>query len=311
MMMAGAIFANQVSIPRDRFNVVDSNKRFRIGDIGITPIPVDHSIYGSVAFLLEADDKKILYSGDLRMHGRKPGMMRDFLNHCRDLDELLMEGTHVGLPNGPIQNEYAVEEQLVESMTNAQKLVLISVSVQNLDRLVGMIRAAKRTNRTLVLDFYSAFILYLISNEVRVPTLKSDSSMNLFVSKALERKLKSGKLATLRSQWSESEIRIEDLRSHPERYAMIFQNSMLQSDFEGCLPNGTRLIFSRWEGYLRQDSFVELQRTLDLAGGKTDVIHTSGHIYDFDLAQAIETIRPRSLKPIHTFEPEALLKLNS
>ncbi len=311
MMLAGSIFANQVSVPRERYRTLGKDGKLLIGDIEITPIAVDHSIYGSVAFLLEADGKRILYSGDLRMHGRKPGMMKRFFELSQDVDELLLEGTHIGLPNGPIQSEFIVEDKLNASIQKGAGLVLVSLSAQHLDRLVGLIRACKQSDRTLVLDFYSAFVLHLLSNEVRLPTILSDPSLKLFVSKTMERKLAKGKLASLREAWSKSEISIEALRAEPDRYVMVFQNSMLAADFDGVFPANTRLIYSRWDGYLLQDSFVSLRDSVEESGGVVDAIHTSGHIYDFDLAKTIAAIQPKALKAIHTFEPELLLQLHS
>lgn len=45
----------------------------RIKDICITPILTDHSVPDSYAFLVQADDKKVLYTGDFRLTGRKQG----------------------------------------------------------------------------------------------------------------------------------------------------------------------------------------------------------------------------------------------
>src|SRR5581483_3570922 len=77
MMLAAAVFAGQRQLDRRRFREVVSQQPFQIGDCLVTPLAVDHSIYGSVAFLIEAEGKTVLYSGDFRNHGRKPGMIRD------------------------------------------------------------------------------------------------------------------------------------------------------------------------------------------------------------------------------------------
>jgi ribonuclease J len=44
---------------------------FTIGDFTITPYLVDHSAADAYAFLIEAEGKRLFYSGDLRSHGRK------------------------------------------------------------------------------------------------------------------------------------------------------------------------------------------------------------------------------------------------
>ena len=83
MMLAAGVFAAQTELDRTRFREVVSQRPFNIGNCKVTPLAVDQSIYGSVAFLIEAEGKTILYSGDFRNHGRKPGMLRDLLKHLQ------------------------------------------------------------------------------------------------------------------------------------------------------------------------------------------------------------------------------------
>jgi ribonuclease J len=94
MMLAGRLFARQVELPRKRFKELQAEKPTDVAGFRVTAFAVDHSVYGSVAFLIEADGKTVLYSGDLRLHGRKPGMARDLTAALKDktVDVLLMEG---------------------------------------------------------------------------------------------------------------------------------------------------------------------------------------------------------------------------
>jgi len=66
-------------------------------EIGFMPLAVDHSVPGSYGFIIQAEDKKIAYTGDLRMHGRRPEQTEHFLNLLRlnHIDALITEGTHV------------------------------------------------------------------------------------------------------------------------------------------------------------------------------------------------------------------------
>src|SRR5207244_2914555 len=66
-------------------------------DINLMPIEVDHSVPTSFGFIIQAEDKKIAYTGDLRMHGRRPEQTEHFLNLLRlnHIDVLITEGTHV------------------------------------------------------------------------------------------------------------------------------------------------------------------------------------------------------------------------
>ncbi len=74
MLLAGSMFAQQQEIDENRRRIIDKGKRLPIDGFNITASNVDHSAYDSLAFVIEVDGQRVLYSGDLRLHGRKPGM---------------------------------------------------------------------------------------------------------------------------------------------------------------------------------------------------------------------------------------------
>ena len=74
-----------------------SREALAIGPFRVTPYLVDHSAFDAYALLVEADGKRIFYSGDFRGHGRKKGLFESLLEHPpADIDVLLMEGTTIG-----------------------------------------------------------------------------------------------------------------------------------------------------------------------------------------------------------------------
>ena len=55
---------------------------------------MDHSAYDAYALLVEADDRRLFYSGDLRAHGFKGSLFERLAqNPPRDIDVLFLEGT--------------------------------------------------------------------------------------------------------------------------------------------------------------------------------------------------------------------------
>lgn len=52
-------------------------------DLVIKPILVDHSAYNSFMFLIEADGKRVLYTGDYRNHGYKGKLFKSTLRKIR------------------------------------------------------------------------------------------------------------------------------------------------------------------------------------------------------------------------------------
>jgi ribonuclease J len=58
---------------------LDDRVPLPLGPFTVTPYLVDHSTFDSYALLVEAGGRRLLYSGDLRAHGRKPGTVRRLL----------------------------------------------------------------------------------------------------------------------------------------------------------------------------------------------------------------------------------------
>lgn len=96
ILKAATIFTPSAPPPR-RVRHLENRREIELGPFRITPFLVDHSAYDAYAILVEARGRRLLYSGDFRMHGRKHAMMERFLeNPPRDVHALLMEGTTLG-----------------------------------------------------------------------------------------------------------------------------------------------------------------------------------------------------------------------
>jgi ribonuclease J len=158
-------------------------------DINLMPIEVDHSVPASFGFIIQAEDKKIAYTGDLRMHGRRPEQTEHFLNLLRlnNVDVLITEGTHVE-PGGrdpetellaqmeevyaqklggdaprrveiPCCTEDDVEARLTEIFRAATGLVVVESAPVDLDRIFSVWRAVEEARRLLVLPARTAYIV--------------------------------------------------------------------------------------------------------------------------------------------------------
>ena len=305
MMLAGSLFARQVGLPKERFREIEPEKPVTIGDFTITGYSVDHSIYGCLAYLIEADGKSVLYTGDLRSHGRKPGMLRRLIEVFQEktIDVMLMEGTHFGFPDGNLADEYELEAEITKLVRCCESIVLASFSPQHIDRLVAFIRAAKKTGRTFVADVYTAFIMHLLQNEISLPQPESDGLVRVYVPIGLrESNPHSGKAKQI-ERFLDSEITMTEIWDQPEQFLMVFRASMLD-DFEDKLPRAARCLYSRWHGYLEQPEWETVREKLNYVNGDLYEVHTSGHMLSADIVSLIEKMNPKIIIPVHTFEPE-------
>jgi ribonuclease J len=223
MMLAGALFAGREGLSRDRHKPICAGEDFQVGDLQITPFAVDHSTFGSMAFLIESNGKRILYTGDLRNHGRKPGMMRTLLDSLREkpLDLLITEGTHLGGDSDPTQNEFDLEEKIFGYIRGAKSLVFCCFSPQDVDRLVTIYRASVRSGRTFVVDGYTAFVLHLVQKEASIPPPKKEYGMRVFFNQGFARK----KNRKLESLFEADRIELNEILAEPLKYVMAFRRN--------------------------------------------------------------------------------------
>ena len=133
-----------------------SRKRsFAIGSFQVAPFLTDHSAFDAYMLLIEGAGRRILYTGDFRIHGRKAKLVEQFMaSPPPNIDVLLMEGTNLGRTGKPMISESELEERFVELAQETPGHVFVQWSAQNIDRTVTLYRAAKRTGRDLVVDLY-------------------------------------------------------------------------------------------------------------------------------------------------------------
>jgi ribonuclease J len=265
MMLAAAVFAGQKQLDRERFREVVSQQPFQVGDCQVTPLAVDHSIFGSVAFLIEAEGKTVLYSGDFRNHGRKPGMIRDLLDHLKTktVDVLICEGTHFGTDREEGLTEYQLEDRIIELVQTAPALVMATFSALDVDRIVTLYKAAQKASRVFVVDAYTAFVLYLIGRQTKVPKPRRDMGIRVFFNHLFERR----SLSNIAEKFQADRIELAEILAEPTKHLMVFRPSMVDFDFQGQLPPRCRCLYGYWPGYLTKQDWVDLQKRIAQVNG--------------------------------------------
>lgn len=303
MMNASAIFGGQYELTPTRVGTLMDRRPVQIGDFQITPYAVDHSCFGSVALLIDDGRHRLLYSGDLRFHGRKPGMLKSLIADAGPLniDALIMEGTHFGTPRGRKKTEYELETEIAEHISGAPGLVLAAFSPIDVDRLVTYLKATMQTERTFVADGYAAYIMHLVKSEIPIPDPVNTKAVRIFCNEAFRRR----KIKKLDQLFQPNSIELDEVLTEPSRYVMAFRPNMVELDFGGKLPGRVRCLYSYWKGYLEELDWKDLQQQITDVDGDIIAAHTSGHIFVDDLVRFVNSINPGTVIPIHTFEPNS------
>jgi ribonuclease J len=291
------------SVKLDNVKTFEMWKRFSIGEFTITPYLMDHSAPDATAFLIEVDGQRIFYTGDFRGHGRK-GVLLDRLTKDppSDVNYLVMEGSMLGREEGLFPDETSVEKALYELILSQKGLCYIFTSSQNLDRLVSIYRATRRSGRILVIDLYTAFVLDKLGIISKSIPQFGWEGIRVLYSYYHAQKLADLDRALL-YKYKSAKIEFEEIRANPDDKVLLAKDSRYFRNIITKLTDSSKAIaiYSMWHGYLERSN---LGQFLESNGITIAEIHTSGHAYISQLQMLADALKPRWIIPIHTFYPE-------
>ena len=283
---------------------IEDRKPLEIGPFRVTPYLVDHSAFDAYALLVEADGKRVFYSGDFRGHGRKRRLFEAMIaDPPGDIDALLMEGTTVGR-DGTAEgcaSETELEQDFVKAFRETRGLHFVWTSSQNIDRLVTIFRAAKQTGRVLLIDLYTAVVLEATGRD-SIPQ-SGWADVNLYIPHRQRVFIKRQGLFDDLGRHKANRVFPEALPDLADKGAVMLFRPMAMSD-RGvqAVLDGTALTYSMWEGYLEQDSSRRVLKWLADHEVPWGIVHTSGHASVADLKRFAAAVAPHALVPIHSFE---------
>jgi len=282
-----------------------NRKPVNIAGMKITPYLMDHSGYGAMAFLVEADGKKIFYSGDFRGHGRKKALFERFLkSHPSGINTLLMEGTMVDRTEEVVDTEQQLETKIVQQARKYPGMKLILCSGQNIDRIVTFYRAAKRSGALFVIDLYLANILHELGRK-SMPVPSNDfKDVKILFTKHFMKRLEQKRIPDWYKRWRPYEISPAALRRLRGKAFIIYRDRSQPELETAGIPPKSALFYSQWSGYIAEPSFKQTEAFCKRHRIDNLQVHTSGHAMVGDLKRFATALNPQTLVPMHTFGAE-------
>lgn len=313
LIRASRLFTGKEPLTNN-FRHFEKWKDFQIGDFKLYPYLMDHSAVDSYAFTIEADNKRIFYTGDFRGHGRKRKVFDEMLrNPPKNIDLMLMEGTMLGRGGKGCADEEEVETVIASRLKAEPGLCFLICSSQNIDRLVSAYNACLRSGRALVLDIYTAWVLRLVKEMIggRVMDITRGSYKLRVLSKGSTASKHYGVIDSNRDIFGSfareiyregTVIQESDLAKDPGHY--LVKTSFTNKLLDRLKPASASAIYSMWEGYQEEEHnprhYRDYERLKGMLGGRFVEIHTSGHAVLEDLKKLSVAISPAILVPIHT-----------
>ena len=261
-------------------NIFRGGEAFTIGDIRIRPLVIDHSAADSYMFVIEAEGKRVLYTGDFRMHGLRHHVLQKLVNtYIGEVDVLITEGTSLSRDVDESISEAAVLED-ISSYIQDGKYVFVMCSSTNIDRIMGIWQNMP-TDKVLICDAYQKRILDTVINNVYYESSlyrRHDSPMVLNKGPYPKYYMDHGFVSLVRGT--------ENFVSHIKEFP----------------KDDVRIIYSMWTGYIEENLLLQ-----DLLNTYPSYIcHASGHVSKNDLVQFMELVNPDIVIPVHTDTPEEL-----
>ena len=277
---------------------------FELGGFRVTPYLNDHSAFDAYSLLVESDGRRLFYTGDIRGHGRKARIFEQLLSRPpSDIDVLLTEGTNIRPERADGEEEATSTESDVELACAAlfkktPGMVLAMYSAQNIDRMVTLFRAAKRTGRTFVMTLYGASVAEATGN-LNIP--KGDwPEVRVMVPGWQQAKIKKAGEFDRVDAIKPYRVFEEELAQDPSRWVVSFSGPMSKRlDMAGCL-DGAHAVWSMWPGYLKEEKTKKTLKFLEERGIPLTIEHTSGHASIPDLQRLAKALFPDRVVPIHS-----------
>jgi len=283
----------------------EQRSTFNIGDFHITTIRVDHSAYDSYMFVIEAEGKCIVHTGDFRVHGR---LGEGFFDRLRNLmeskkvDVLLIEGTMLGRLDEDVMSEdemQAVATELLKKPENKYAYLICS-----------------STNMESLASFHKAV---LFSNKAKESAGDKDCKRAMYVNHYVKQQMDLFASAEPDITWGFRKANpFEQQGKYNEALGMSQMDYMEENGFLILIGKGDAyrkyiepfekkkplLIYSMWNGYIQDEKAA----TYDEAWGavynsfeRKVNLHTSGDTVKKDLEEMISIVNPRqAILPIHT-----------
>lgn len=261
----------------DRIKPYITGQKMTFGDITVTPYMVDHSAFDSHMFLIEAEGKKILHTGDFRAHGfRGKGLIPTLKRYVGEVDVIICEGTTMG--RGAIKS--LTESELLckaKKILDENKYVFIVCASTNVDRIASFCSAVPR-GKYCICDGYQQSILDVVRE-------KSGKYSSLYTFP---------KMMTYSSRLDE--------KMKNRGFCMFIRPGSYLSDklLEQYKDMAPLVVYSMWHGYLEQNDSLAKK----LSEYRIEELHTSGHADKGTIKEIIKEVNPKVVVPIHTNRPE-------
>ncbi len=336
--------------PRD-IRPIESKEPISIGTLQVRMLPVDHSVPGASAFyIVTSDGTRLLYTGDIRFHGRFMERTKAFKLFIQDapVDILLCEGTRID--KEARDDELGVEEDMQKMIEQKDGLAIVDFGWKDTTRFETLKNVAELTGRTLVVNPKLAYLLWHLSKELphQFSSIEAYENMGCYLKRTRSMLYAKSDYSHdmyhlgYHAEWGCNElkkartqgdhdlinqalrhyyngIRAYDIKQNPGDYIVMASFYDMNELFDLGPPDDSTYIRAHCEPF-NDEMAIDEQKLknwlsqfglLDDADSQLNHFHASGHASGIEIKEMIHDIHPDIVIPIHTEHPEAFKDVDS
>lgn len=275
----------------EKMGEISPEKAIVVKDIKVIPFFVSHSAYDAYMFLVEANGKKIVHTGDFRGHGYLskgllPTIEKLILPRGK-VDFLITEGTMLSRLGERVMSENELQKEAAKIMTR-YKNVFVMCSSTDMERLASFYAANKYLKyRLLVCDRFQKKVFEIF-------TESAGNHTSLF---RFDKAYVFNPANTKLMDWMEDKGFCMFVRA-TDKFENYYQKLVFR-----LTSDETVLIYSMWKEYINEKGKHAIQRYIDFVSmfPHIETLHTSGHASAESLAEVCNLVNPSlGVIPIHS-----------
>ena len=287
-----------------------------IGHLVVEPIHVDHSIPASYGFIIHTSEGAIVYTGDLRVHGPRKEMTKEFAEKACASDPVAMisEGTRmVKMERRKNYSELKVKKLSNEIVSKTKKIVFVTHYGRDTDRFRTFYNVAKNNDRKIIISPKTAHLLsgLVQDRHLHLPDPMKDKNILVYYKRKKTGGFLEGDYYVWERKFMEKMVNYEFVRENQNEIVMDLDFYQFAELIDIRPDPGSHFIHSMSEPYSEEDiEDVVMHNWLDHFKIKFHQLHASGHLNRRQLTDLINYIKPKRIFPVHTENPGLFRTIN-
>ena len=292
-----------------------TGKKVSIGNLEVEPVHVDHSIPAAYGFIVHTTEGSVVYTGDLRMHGPRRDLTKDFLGKARACEPiaLICEGTRmVKEEKRKNYSELQVEQLGSKIVSSTDKIVFVTRYSRDMDRFRTFYNIAKNNQRKIVISPKTAYLLDKLVEDERLilPDPLKDENILVYYKRKKSGEFDEKDYYVWERKFMNKMVTYEDV--HQNQAQLIMDLDFYQfTELIDIKPDpGSHFIHSMSEPFSEEDIEDQVMHNwLNHFKMHFHQLHASGHVNKAQITGLINYIKPKKIFPIHTENQQLFKKI--